>query len=57
MIPAIYEPVCGKNGKTYSNINALQVEECRLGKEIGVAYIGTCSKFFGQFIVGTLIKT
>ena len=50
MIPAVYAPVCGKNGKTYSNIYALQVEECKLGEEIGVAYNGTCSKFLHTFL-------
>jgi coxsackievirus/adenovirus receptor len=40
--PANFAPVCGDNGKTYSNKCAMEVESCQSGKEIKLAFAGSC---------------
>ncbi|XP_048588426.1 uncharacterized protein LOC5502690 isoform X2 [Nematostella vectensis] len=43
-------PVCGKNGKQYTNACELYRHECQLGEEVGVMWPGPCKKcyFDGQ---------
>ncbi|KAJ3416987.1 hypothetical protein HDV05_007469 [Chytridiales sp. JEL 0842] len=42
--PALYAPVCGSNGKTYSNACALNVEVCLSKKPITIASQGECKQ-------------
>ena len=39
-------PVCGDNGKTYSNLCQLEVEKCVTGADIGVDHEGACQEKF-----------
>lgn len=40
--PMSYIPVCGNDGKTYSNLCLLQIETCVSKRQISVAYEGEC---------------
>ena len=40
LCPKNYDPVCGTNGKTYSNVCALEVDTCKY--TIGLAHQGKC---------------
>ncbi|KAK3740793.1 hypothetical protein QZH41_010082, partial [Actinostola sp. cb2023] len=40
----IYKPVCGSDGKTYSNVCLMKAASCKQKKYIRVAYQGVCRK-------------
>ena len=42
MCPAVYRPVCGTDGKTYSNNCELGKQACKSGSSLAVAYKGEC---------------
>ena len=42
---ADYKPVCGSDGKTYSNKCEMHAASCRLNELISVAREGKCSKY------------
>ena len=39
-----YDPVCGTDGKTYSNKCSMQLEACTQKKNVSVAHNGKCSE-------------
>ena len=41
--PFLYHPVCGSNGKTYSNLCLLEREACETGQELTMVSDGPCS--------------
>merc|ERR1719317_12340 len=42
--PKILSQVCGSNGKTYNNLCMLELDSCRKGMEVRVAYSGKCQE-------------
>ena len=42
--PDVYQPVCGSDLKTYSNLEAMKVASCKSGEKITQVSTGECSK-------------
>ncbi len=47
----IYAPVCGTDGKTYSNKCSMELEACTQKKNVSVAHNGECSEYKFNFNV------
>ena len=43
-----YSPVCGSDGKTYSNQCSLRKTQCNQRRTISIASAGSCSKFISR---------
>ena len=48
--PALYDPVCGSDGKTYPNSCSLGIASCVSGGKITQVSKGECSKFILFFL-------
>ena len=63
---AFHAPICGDNGKTYSNKCQLDVESCQSGKKIKIVSTGNCPSnktrratkpgIINQFIINSFVQ-